>query len=626
MDTSGTPSDSDVTFRYRGHIDFDRLSQVPDPGPKRLGHQHVQRLEAPGIELAWTRDVDVCWNAGAIAIVTGHAESGDRMRAADWLDAYARDADGAADNVGGSFACVVIDVRAQRALLFVDRFAIETLCYRSIDGTLGFADRASAVPGSTLSIDRQAIFDYLYFHMIPAPRTIFADVLRIDAAQRISVSKRGTRASTYWRPLFVEDDRHALTRRLQEFREIVRDSVASDARDGQTACFLSGGTDSSTVAGMLTQIRGSPAHAYSIGFDADGYDEMAYARIAAKHFGLVHHAYYVTPGDVAEAMPKLAASFDQPFGNASVVPAYYCALRAREDGFTHLLAGDGGDELFAGNSRYAMQQVFEFYHRLPQRLRRNLLEPPAANWWLFRRVPGFKQLGGYVRHSRHPMPDRLETFQLMDRLGQEAMFESSFRMHVDPSLPLAQQRAQWDAARANSLVNRMLAYDWKYTLADNDLPKVRMATALAGVTVGFPLLSRRLTDFSLAIPPDWKLRRLKLRWFYKEALRGFLPDEILRKKKHGFGLPFGRWALQDRKLHALVLDSVQGFGARGIVRAPFIDELLTKRMPEVPHYYGVMVWLLAMLEQWLRAQERAAATSEVRTKITTTSPIRASTG
>jgi asparagine synthase (glutamine-hydrolysing) len=149
----------------------------------------------------------------------------------------------------------------------------------------------------------------------------------------------------------------------------------------------------------------------------------------------------------------------------------------------------------------------------------------------------------------------------------------------------------------------MLAYDWKYTLAENDLPKVRYATALAGVSVGYPFLSKSLVDFSLSLPPEWKLRRLKLRWFFKEALSDFLPKAILRKKKHGFGLPFGLWVLRHAGLRTLATDALNAIAERGIVRPEFTTELLRVRLAEAPGYYGGTVWLLVMLEHWLRSHE-----------------------
>ena len=150
------------------------------------------------------------------------------------------------------------------------------------------------------------------------------------------------------------------------------------------------------------------------------------------------------------------------------------------------------------------------------------------------------------------------------------------------------------------LVNRMLAYDWKYTLADNDLPKVSGTTALAGMATAFPLLADEIIDFSMKLPDDYKLRGQQLRWFFKEALRGFLPDEILTKKKQGFGLPFGVWATRHAPLKALAVGSLNSLAQRGIVQPAFIKTLIEQRLPEHPGYYGEMVWILMMLEQWLQ--------------------------
>jgi len=107
-------------------------------------------------------------------------------------------------------------------------------------------------------------------------------------------------------------------------------------------------------------------------------------------------------------------------------------------------------------------------------------------------------------------------------------------------------------------------------------------------------------DFSLRLPTDYKLKGMKLRWFFKEALRGFLPDEVIAKKKQGFGLPFGVWLTRHDGLRQLAEDSLGSLGTRGIVRPDFVRRLLPELVPQHPGYYGEMVWILTMLEQWLR--------------------------
>ena len=505
--------------------------------------------------------------------------------------------------VQGDFA-LALPLPDGRLLLAVDRFAVRSLCWRLVGNAIQFAARADTVAAQApeADIDPQAIFDYLYFHVIPSPRTVFQGVMRLPPGHLLLWRAGQARAepSAYWLPSFTEPHQADFQASAAQFKQLLRDAVGRSLRAGtQPACFLSGGTDSSTVAGMIGQAGGQPAETYSIGFEAEGYDEMAYARIAARHFGTRHHEYYVTPEDLVRSVPEVAASYDQPFGNSSVLPAYYCARMAGDNGATHMLAGDGGDELFGGNSRYAKQRMFGWYDKVPGVLRKGLLEPilqhtPVGG------LPLARKGRSYIEQARVPMPDRLQPYNLLLRQGLSETFTADFLARVDTQAPLHQQRKVWAAPPQAGALNRELAFDWRFTLAEADLPKVCGSTALAGVSVAFPLLDNELLDFSMQLPVHYKLKGLKLRWFFKEALRGFLPDEILTKKKQGFGLPFGVWALRHDGLRALAQDSLNSLTGRGIVRPDYVQQLLARRLPEHPGYYGEMVWILMMLEQWLR--------------------------
>jgi len=392
-----------------------------------------------------------------------------------------------------------------------------------------------------------------------------------------------------------------------EFRDATRKAVAKQIDGDKIGCFLSGGTDSSSVAGLVGEITGKPARTYSIGFSASGYDEMEYARLAAHHFRCDHHELYVTPHDVVDAIPRVAAHYDQPFGNSSVVPAYYCAKLARDTGVDVMLAGDGGDELFGGNSRYARQRIFDAYRHVPPFLRRRVLEPALLGMPGVRRLPGVRKAASYVEQARVPMPDRMQMGNLAMHVGFAELLAPEFLAGLDTGEPGRQQRAVYGEIPSGSLINRMLAYDWRFTLADNDLPKVIGATAVAGVDVRFPFLDDPVVDLSLRLPPDYKLRGLELRWFFKRASRGFLPDAILRKKKHGFGLPFGVWLTGHAPLQELAFESVRALGRRGIVRPDFVERLLGRYVHEHPAYYGELVFIFTMLEQWLAAQRLSPA-------------------
>jgi asparagine synthase (glutamine-hydrolysing) len=507
--------------------------------------------------------------------------------------------------IEGDFA-VAMREPSGRTVLAVDRFAIRTLCWCIVDGHLRFAERADELADTETPIDPQAIFDYLFFHCIPSPRTIFKGIYRVPPAHYAVFDKGEIEIGPYWVPEFPEDDHRTFGEQRNDFRGLLRDAVARRLDGGKPGCFLSGGTDSSTVAGMIGEASGRAAATYSIGFEAQGYDEIAFARIAASHFGTEHHEYYVTPDDLVASIGDVAGSYDQPFGNSSALPAFYCAKMAKDDGVTRLLAGDGGDELFGGNSRYAKQRVFAWYDSVPQVWRSGVIEPLFQRTALAR-APLLRKGASYIEQAKVPMPDRMHMYNLLLRLGVGEVLEPALLAQIDQTAPLRQQREVWAAARTSHQLNRTLAYDWRYTLAESDLPKVCMTTRLAQVDVAFPFLDDALLRFSLKLPVDYKLRRLKLRWFFKEALRGFLPDEIITKKKQGFGLPFGVWCVQHTGLKKLAQDSLYSLSDRGIVRPAFIRSLMASRLPEHPGYYGEMVWILMMLEQWLQRHKPAYA-------------------
>lgn len=500
--------------------------------------------------------------------------------------------------ISGEFA-VGLREPGGRTILAVDRFAIEPLCYRVTNGQLHFASRADELADASTEIDPQAIFDYLYFHVIPSPRTIFKGIYRLPPGHYAIFENGQLTVAPYWVPAFEELQSASFGALKDEFKQLLQDAVTTQLDGSKPACFLSGGTDSSTVAGMMARASGQQAASYSIGFDAQGYDEMEFARLAARHFKTEHHEYYVTPDDLVRSIPAVAAHYDQPFGNSSALPAYYCAKMAREDGVSKLLAGDGGDELFGGNTRYAKQRVFGWYDHVPGFLQEGLLEPLLGTR-MAAAFPLTRKAGSYVGQASVPMPDRLQMYNLLMRLGASEVLTPGMMAQIDISLPLQLQQQVWQANSRCSPLNQELAYDWRFTLAESDLPKVVGATGFAGVDVGFPMLDDRLLAFSLKLPTAYKLKGLKLRWFFKEALRGFLPDDILTKKKQGFGLPFGVWANQTPALKALAKDSLESLAARGVVRADFVHLLLTKRLSEHPGYYGEMVWILMMLEQWLQ--------------------------
>jgi asparagine synthase (glutamine-hydrolysing) len=524
------------------------------------------------------------------------------------ISAYREGESAFLSDVGGDFALAVVDETSGRVTLAIDRIGVRNIVYQQVRDTLIFGATSDAVLAHPLAVDAiapQALYDYVYFHMVPGPATVFREHARLRAGHALSYEAGRTSTRSYWQLQFTEPSRGSVDEFKPAFRAALDAGVSSVSGGADCGAFLSGGTDSSTIAGLLGTIKGVAARTYSIGFAAAGYDEMEYARITARHFGTDHHEYYVTPDDVVAAVPLIAAAYDQPFGNASAIPTYYCARLARADGITRMLGGDGGDELFGGNTRYAKQYQLALYERVPSGLRR-MLEPALLRTPGIASVPILRKLHSYVTQARQPMPARYDSYNLLGRLGPENVFDRDFLAEVEPGVPLALLTDTYTATRARSLINRMVALDLKFTLADNDLPKVTRTCDIAGVDVAFPLLHESVVDLSTTLPASFKIRGGQLRYFFKEALRDFLPEATIAKKKHGFGLPAGLWLRDHPPLRELGGDALSSLRQRHIFRNELLDDLMSTRLSEHAPYYGTLTWVLMMLEMWFRAHRVTA--------------------
>lgn len=503
----------------------------------------------------------------------------------------------------GAFSLCILHEESNEAILAIDRMGIRPLSFQILGEGLVFGSSADAIILHSQvkpEIAPQSLYNYVYFHMVPGPDTIYQGQKRLLPGEYLTYRKGRTETRKYWEMRFLEHEARPFQELKQDFLGVLRSSVQEAIGSEEVGAFLSGGTDSSTIAGLLGEVSGQPARTYSIGFDASGYDEMEYARIAARHFSTRHHEYYVTPDDIVAAIPQVAAIFDQPFGNASAIPAFYCARMAKADGLSRMLGGDGGDELFGGNARYAKQHLFALYEHMPSAVRKGVIEPLVFGIPGGASLPLISKARSYIEQASIAMPARTETYNLLERYGHKAVFTEEFLTTVNAGYPAILLSEIYHQTEANSLINRMLAFDRKFTLADNDLPKVAKACELAGMDVAFPLISDEIVAFSLRLEPQLKLKGTKLRYFFKEALRGFLPEEIIAKQKHGFGLPFGVWLQHHKPLQTLASDSLSDLKSRNIIRADFIDKLLGHHLGEHASYHGTMVWVLMMLEQWYR--------------------------
>ena len=453
----------------------------------------------------------------------------------------------------GAWSIALMSPKRKVALVAVDRMGVYPMCYGLSKKNNAFVfssvtDGMRAYPGFEATISPQNIYNYLYFFVVPAPTTIFDEISKLESAQFAHYQAGSISTGYYWEMPYTSEKKGNIEDWSGRLRDQLDQSVCRSmegVKSDVIGSFLSGGLDSSTVSGLMMKHNGQ-GKSFTIGFDDPKYDESKFAQIAAKHFQTNHNEYFVVPADVTSLAEKIGEIYDEPYGNTSAVPAYYCAKMAKEQGVDMLLAGDGGDELFAGNDRYISMQTIEKYGLIPKILRKGLMEPifslPGMD-----RAPIISKASSLAKRYAIPMPDRLYSYGFFYDQTLEGIFTSDAAGEIDPDVPLDILRKKYYHYDDSQMVQRMMHLDLQITLADNDLRKVNRMCDLAGVEVRYPFLESELVDFAASAPTDILLKGGELRYFFKQALKDFLPHEVINKTKHGFGLPFMSWIHEDKK-------------------------------------------------------------------------------
>lgn len=518
---------------------------------------------------------------------------------------YELEGPGFLQRLHGVFALAIWDEKAQRLLLAIDRLGVKSLHWCKEQNRVLFASRLGAIRAvhtTPLEIQPSAVIQYLLFSVIPHPLTVYEGVEKLAPGTLLLFEKGQIRLERYWDLNYQEDCKYSEVEWAKQVQDGLRSAVqvhiegCSPARAG---AYLSGGTDSSSVVAFMNE-RLSPVNTFSIFFSEDEYSEANFARTTANKFRTSHHERNLGPQDALEALHKLARFYDEPFANSSAFGAYYCAALARDAGVRTLLAGDGGDELFGGNSRYADDKRFGLYHSIPRWARRGFIEPFAR---LLPVNDGLLSLPGkYIRRASIPNPRRIFSYGLFLSTNPEEVFEPGFLTQCPPETWMQVADGHFQGARANSELNRLLYLDMKIILADNDLRKVNGTAELSGVQVRYPLLDFKLAELAARIPSRLKLKGFEKRYIFKKAMQQILPDAVLYKKKHGFGVPLGHWLNQDRRLQEFKMDLLMDprTRQRGYFRPDFYDRLLRLHRETQSSYYGEVVWYLLALEMWHR--------------------------
>jgi asparagine synthase (glutamine-hydrolysing) len=522
------------------------------------------------------------------------------------IDLYKRQGSAFINSLRGSFAIALWDSQEKKLVLGTDHLGTRPIYYWVSHAQIGFAPRIgwlAATPQIAKTVDHNSLYFYLNHSFIPAPFTIYESIRRLEPGHLLIRANGQVTVQAYWDVVYDEDNDLSESAAAASLHSSLEDSVRFALSAGcheisEVGAFLSGGTDSSTIVGLLGKVAAQPVKSFSVGFEEAAYNEIHYARVAAKHFNSASHEYFVRPDEALDAVSALASAYDEPFGNSSAIPTFFCLKMAREAGVKIMFAGDGGDELYGGNERYITEKVFTLYHRIPRPLRLAIdgsveLIPEFYPW---------RKIRNYVHKANQPAAHRFFSYQLYFRDHSDEYLSDDFRESIDREFPLDIPKRHYARAGNIAALNRLLYVDLKLAVSDNDLFKVNRMAETQDIQVRYPFLDPEVVNVAGKIPADMKVKRWSKRYIFKKAFEKFLPEEILQKKKHGFGLPTGDWLRHHggfRDLaRSLLLEprSVQ----RGYFKKRALEHLLKMHDEESSSYYGSHIWNFMMLELWHR--------------------------
>jgi len=344
----------------------------------------------------------------------------------------------------------------------------------------------------------------------------------------------------------------------------------------------------------MSQIMDKSVKTFSIGFQEDSFDELKFARLAAKHFQTDHHEFILTP-DFVDVIDDLVWHFDEPFADSSALPTYMVSKLAREH-VSVVLSGDGGDELFAGYTRYVTDRNRSGLERLPLGIRKKLIRP------LSEALPHGAQGKNYLFNISLDAASRyIDSISHFNGPRKRKLYSSEIRTKMNGSFERGEKLFRQIASSVSSkdAVENLLYLDSKTYLPSDILTKVDRMSMAASLEARSPLLDHKLIEYVTRIPSHLKLKRNESKYIFKKAIEGFVPPEILHREKQGFGVPIGDWInvqLKDR-INADLAD--RRFVERGYFDTKYVNLLLDEhRRGRRDHSHAL--WTLWMLELWHR--------------------------
>jgi asparagine synthase (glutamine-hydrolysing) len=570
---------------------------------------------------------DEITRTGTTADWNGHSDTETLLAAIDLWGVP-----GALKRAAGMFAFALWD-RADRTLTLArDRLGEKPLYYGRSAGYSAFLFGSELKPLAQhpqfrREVDRDALTLLLRYGYVPAPFSIYRGIAKLPPGTFLTLAdpRAEPEIETYWSAAAVAERgasdplRLSDPEALDELERLLDVAVGGQMlADVPLGAFLSGGVDSSTVVALMQKLSSRPVKTFTIGFHEKGYDEAAHANAVARHLGTDHTELHVTAREAREVIPHLPEIYDEPFADSSQIPTHLVARLARQQ-VTVALSGDGGDELFAGYSRYLLtSQLWNRVAAVPRPLRAAAAQAmtaiPSSAWTRLGDVAGgvlpkwakVDRLGDKV-HKGAPLLDSATPAELYR--GMLSLWRDPAGIVTRGAEPSSFSTGAAAAAVSLGPVERMMALDLVGYLPDDILVKVDRAAMAVSLETRVPYLDHRVVEFAWRLPLASKIRGGEGKWLLRQLLYRYVPRELIERPKMGFAVPLGDWLRGPLRGWAEELLDERRLRDEGYFRPQPIRDLwkrhLAGRADEYPR-----LWPILMFQSWLEAQLKSPQAQE----------------
>ena len=563
------------------------------------------------------------------------------------------------EDLNGMFAFVIWDEKQQKLFAARDRIGIKPFYYYYKDGVFLFGSEIKAIlenPIVKREPDLEGISHYLTFACTPAPFTLFKNIKKLPSAHYLTLDKFGhLETHRYWQPfssviasdsssVIASDSSPVIARRpkadeaifIQKTRELLKDSIKKQmVSDVPFGCFLSGGIDSSTNAGLMSQAMGKPVETFSISYkDFPQYDEFEYSRQIAEILGSKRHESLVGQQEFLEWLEKLAYYADDPNGDWVCFPVYYLAKMLRDNGVIMGQVGEGSDELFNGYERDLIyynfyKKFWRYAEKLPRFIKiipyflSKILPKHSAVLpkELLRRLAYNKPLffGGAAAFSTYdkqflltPAFKKQIPFDASDKIVEGIYSSMSDSVIARSEIPrfrsgqasqsLRLPRPPFSRSRndkAFDFLQQYLYMELNLRLPELLLMRVDKMVSISSIEARVPFLDYRLVELAFSIPQELKLKNKTTKYILKKAVEGIIPEEIIYRQKKGFGAPVSEWLKPKTEFSQKLIDLIQNSKIKrlNLFNYNYIDQLISDHQTG-RHDNSFKLWNLIILSLW----------------------------